>query len=45
MYITAHLYDLDLLYKLPSHYVLMNYLLDQCYVENKNKVNAQLCAL
>lgn len=41
-YIAAHLYSINLLYKVLSHSTLVYHLLDQCHKKIKNKIDAWL---
>ena len=41
-YVAAHLHGLDSSYKALSHSALVGHLLDQCYEEVKDKVDARL---
>ncbi len=43
-YVAAHLHGLDSSYKAPSHGVFVSHLLDQCYEEVKDKVDARFRA-
>lgn len=43
-YVAAHLHGLDSSFKAPSHGALVGHLLDQCYEEVKDKLDARLRA-